>query len=512
MERGRFPMSDLTVFGSGQGFSAGDLNIDGYVAAVPAFQKVYVADGREYNASINSSGYHKIDMISTILVGASSGAFSAGETVTQAISGAKGTFLETIGSGATAKHLIYRTTTTEFDTTNVVTGGTSFETVSPTTVTAPPHWLNWILTTGDFPDGGSNAMALFEGRVWMNSMTNPNQWFATRQDNPLDLDTGQDDAKAAISSQSTLAGLVGDALIGFIPYKDNYLLFGCANSFYILRGGSTGAGNLSQLSTETGLFSPDSYCWDNVGNLYIIGLTGFYKFPNNMAVQGTALDNISMRLVPNLFKTLQLNRKTDRIVLGFDKDTNQIEVSITTMDGTWGVNFNYDISMDSIMPDTFAGGTIPSAFLYVNSYQDDVSGLLNGSYDGYIRKFDTAAKSDDGEIIDSYVLFGPLTISSLIKANVKIKETHIILSEASDGLVWELYQAESNELLVSGIKNATLTPTHTGTFTGGGMQASIYEKIASNSVAILLKNSTLDTSWSLEGIKFKYLIAGKTKG
>ena len=504
-------MSNITAFNSDNGFTAGDLKIDGYVAAVPAFQKVYIADGREYNASINSSGYHKIDMISTILVGATSGSFTVGETVTQAVSGATGTFIETIGSGATAENLVYRTTSTEFDTTNIVTGGTSSETVTPTEVNAPPHWLNWTLTTGDFPDGGSNAMALFEGRIWMNSMTNPNQWFATRQDDPLDLDTLQEDVKTAISSQSTLAGLVGDALVGFITYKDNYLLFGCANSFFILRGGSTGAGNLSQLSTETGLFSPDSYCWDNGGNLYIIGLTGFYKFPNNMAVQGTALDNISMRLLPNLFKTLKLNRKTDRVVLGFDKDANQIEVSITTMDGTWGIAFNYDISTDSIMPDTFSGGRIPSAFLYVNSYQDDVAGLLNGGYDGYIRKFDPEAKSDDGEIVDSYVLFGPITINELIKANVKIKEVHIILAEASDGMTWELYQAKSNELLVSGIKNSTLTPTHTGTFSGGGIQASIYEKIASDSIAIMLKNNTLDTSWALEGIKIKYMIAGKTK-
>lgn len=575
----------LTSLGSDNNFTAGDLEVVGYFAAVPAYQRVFVADGRPHNLDISESGYHKIDMTSTILVGASSGVFTIGETVTQATSEAAGIFVETIGSGATAKHLVYRTTTTEFNATYQVTGAQSAVTLTPSAVKAPPHWLNWHLTPnafssdgagtvetvgttalagtdttflttfkvgdtilvegespryisvitsdvaltvseafattaseltyklpcGRFPDGGSNAMELFDGRMWMNSMFNPNQYFTTRQGDMLDLDTSLDDVQAAFNSQTSETGLVADAIITFIKFKDNYLLFACANSFSILRGGSSGAGAINNLSSETGIFSPDSFCWDNNGNLYVIGLSGFFKFPNNMAVSGVGIDNISLRKVPDLFRTLQLNRKTDRVVMGFDKGRNIIRVSISTQDGVWSVAFCYDINTDSILPDTFVGDKVPSSFLYMNSYQDSISGLLVGCYDGYIRKEDSTVNTDDGDLIESYVLFGPITLNNLLRANVKAKEILVTLTEDSDGVEWELYAAKSNELLVSGIKAGTLDPIHSGTFESGGRQFPITEKIADESIALMLRNDTSDTSWGLENIKIRWVLAGKTK-
>ncbi len=503
----------LVELGSDNFFTAGDLQTTGYFAAVTAYQKIYIADGRPYSATIGDSGYHKIDMVDTALVGEVTGTFTLGESVTQAISGATGVFIETIGTGETAKHIVYRTTTTEFDTSNVVTGADSGATVTPTSVKAPPLWLNWTLTDGTFPDGGSNVMALFEGRIFMNSMYNPNQWFATRQGDPLDLDDSvENDVQAAISSQSSEAGVVGDSLISLIPYKDNYLIFGLANSFYILRGGSTGSGALSLLTEETGIFSPDSYCWDNEGNLYVVGLNGFFKFPNGMATESTGIDNISFRFQPNLFKSLKLNRKSDRVVLGFDRDNYLINVSISMQDGKWEVCFVYDIKNDCIMPDSYATGCVPSSFLYANDYSAGESGLLVGCYDGYVRVFDPETKSDDGTAIDSYTLFGPIVINDLIRAKIKVNEIQINLSEDSDGLSWYLYAGKSPEEIVRGIKDGSLNYLYTGTFTSGGRQAVIRDKIAGESIAILFRLNTLNSSWGLEGIKIRYSIAGKEKG
>lgn len=136
----------LTALVSGHGFTAGDLDTSGYVAMLPAYQKVYFADGRPYSAVKADSGYHILDFISTRLVGTVTGTFEAGETVTQTGSDAKGTFIETIGSGATAWHLIYRTTTAEFEAGKQVNGADSGAHVTPAAsanIVAPPHWLNW---------------------------------------------------------------------------------------------------------------------------------------------------------------------------------------------------------------------------------------------------------------------------------------------------------------------------------------------------------------------------------
>ena len=69
-------MATLTALAAGHGWTAGDLNTQGYFAMVPAWQKMFFSDGRPYNSSINSSGYHKLDFINTKLTGAASGALA----------------------------------------------------------------------------------------------------------------------------------------------------------------------------------------------------------------------------------------------------------------------------------------------------------------------------------------------------------------------------------------------------------------------------------------------------
>jgi hypothetical protein len=137
-----------------------------------------------------------------------------------------------------------------------------------------------------------------------------------------------------------------------------------------------------------------------------------------------------------------------------------------------------------------------------------------GCYDGYVRKFDPEVKDDDGEPIESFVLYGPITINQLLRANIKIKEIQLIFSEDTDGAVWEVYQAISNEKLLKGLQDKTLTPTHFGTVTGGGRKAAIYEKIAGESIAVLIRgNSSADPAenWGMEKIKIKYTISGRIK-
>src|SRR4030042_155167 len=104
----------LTALGATNGFTAGDLDTSGQVAVLPAYQKVYFADGRAYSATLADSGYHKLDFINTRLVGTASGSFTKGEVVTQETSEAAGIFDETVTVGAETWHLVYRTTTVEF--------------------------------------------------------------------------------------------------------------------------------------------------------------------------------------------------------------------------------------------------------------------------------------------------------------------------------------------------------------------------------------------------------------
>jgi hypothetical protein len=608
-------MIDLAALDSDNGFTSGDISPKGYVVVIPAYQTVYFADGRPYNSDISESGYHKLDMIRTSLVGAASGEFIPGEVFTQETSEAAGIFYETVGTGATAKHLVYRTTTTEFDTTNEITGDISGSTLTPTSVKAPPQWLNWILkgsipdsfdyegtadsanstnitdanlidiytvedeivdyyvyitggtgsrsyaqitaynevtgaitvadwlnssgeaggydpeadsifgisteapsSGGSFPDGGSTIGCLYNGRIFINSVFNPNQWYAFKQRDPLNLDTSLagESIDAAQSSQTCQAGLVGDALISFIPFKDVYLGFGCANSIWSLNGdpGSTG-GYLRNITEETGLFSPDSWCRDNKGNVYIVGLDGFYKLPASLMTDNGELDNISLRLTPGLFKSLSLNRLTDKVVLGFDKVRNIINVSITMFDGSWGTNFAYDVSNDAILPQVYQLGRMASDYLYFNSNIEENRNLLVGCYDGYIRYFDDDIKSDindedEEEAIVSKWFAGPIFIGDVIRAGLKIKEVQITLSNDADGLAYKLYAKNSAEDIIEAV-NSSETPIASGSFTTGGRQFSIRDKFKGEYVGILFYNESVDSSWAIESVKLLGSYSGQTK-
>ncbi len=498
-------MPTLTAIGAGHGFTAGDLDTDGYVAMVPAFQTVFFADGRPYDADITASGYHKLDFSNTKLTGTVTGAgWTAGEVVTQAVSGAQGIYIESVSTA----HFVYRTGTTEFDTTNVVTGADSTETTTPSAVTAPPHWLNWTLTDGDFPDGGSNIMTLAFGRIFMNSMSNPNQWFATRAGDPLDIEVSQSDVGSAVSSQTSKAGLVGDEITALIGYKDYYLIFGCTNEVWVLRSDPMSSGILSRVSKTTGIFSSTAFCWDDKENFYFLGSDGIYRLSAEALVNAQAPVNITKQHIPRLVRDMALNRRTDRVAMAYDKDRYGIMLSVTQMDGGWSTIFWIDLRTSdedgnvkaAVFPETYQEDHLPASLFYFNARRKDERLLLAGGQDGYIRKFDDDTYSDDGDnAIDSWAFIGPVVDPEKARGKVKLSNLSVTTGTDTTNLDVSIFSAETAEELVNNII-AGASPAIARTFTGDNLLATMNQKIENGAVAIRLGNDTAAKGWSMEKI------------
>lgn len=514
-------MATLTVLGATHGFTSGDLDTSGYVAVCPAFQKVYVADGRPYSATIADSGYHKIDFINTKLTGVASGTFIRGEVMTQAVSGAKGIFDQSIGN----YHFIYRTTTTEFNATNVVTGESSSETVTPSAVTAPPHWLNWTLNIGDFPDGGSNVMALCFGRIFMNNLSSPNQWFCTRKggtestngdtDAMLDLEVGQDDVGTAASSQTSKAGLVGDALVALIPYKDNYLVFGCRNQLWVLRSDPMAGGILTLISNETGIFGPTSWCWDDKNNLYFVGTDGIYSLSAEAIISGGTPTNITKENIPDLVKNMGLNRKTDRVVMSYDKLRYGINVSITQMDGEWSVSFWVDLRTGGFFPEEYAPDCIPASMMYFDSRTAELRGQMFGCYDGYIRKFDESSKhdkdaSDLSVPIDSYAVIGPIVDVKESDSDLQMSNVNVVVGTDTDSLTVKLHAATTGQELIDGVQDGSSLVV-SKELQGNALSSTIRQKVNGGAVAVEVGNPNVDETFSIERINADLANLGGSK-
>ena len=507
-------MPSLTALAAGHGFTAGDLDTSGQVGIQPAYQKVYFADGRAYSATKADSGYHRLDFLNTRIVGTVTGTFTQGEVVTQTDSGATGIFDENVGSGATAWSLIYRTTTTEFVHSKLITGADSGATVTPADsakIVAPPHWLNWTLSTGSFPDGGSNIMALCWGRVFMNSIQNPHQWFATRINDPLDLLLVVDDVASAQNSQATKkAGLVGDKIIAMIPYKGNTMVFGCLNNMFVMRADPAKGGFFTTLSDTTGIFSDTAYCWDDKNNLYFMGSDGIYGLTAAAIIEGQPPTNLTKEHLPKLISNLGLNRRTDRVTMEYDKDRYGIEISVSQYDGVWSAIFWLDLRTGGVFPEEYQEAHTPTILAYFDSRVKSQRTLLAGCNDGYIRKWDESEKSDDGAAaIESEVLLGPI-VGQNIRAKVSLDELSIRTGIDTDSITASVYSGLTAQHLIKNVIDNE-SPKVSKTFAVDKLLPSIRQHVEAVAVGIKLSNDSVASSWSMEKIDIDLQESGRSK-
>jgi hypothetical protein len=511
------PSLILMEDGGTEGFTAGDLEVQGYLAVIPAFQKIWFADGRPATDDINTSGMHKLDFINTRIESTATVSWVKGDVVSQTNAGGSsvGIFDEVVDRGSGVYWiLIYRTTTNEFTTGYDIVQAThgTLANADITGIVSPPHWLNWTPIVGDLPDGGSNIGCLCFGRIFLNSMLNPHQWSCSRLFDPLDWNTGATDVGAATISQNAKAGEVGDAIVAMIPYKDSYLIWGCANTMWILRSDPLQGGVNTCLSKATGIFSPTAYCWDDKNNLYFLGIDGIYSLSSDAIASALPPENITKKRMPKLITSLALNRRTDRVVMAYDKQRYGLQVSITQQDGQWSVNFWIDLRTGGLFPDTFPEGQTQSSLFYFDSYKSEERGLLLGGYDGYIRKLDETAKADEGSnIINSWVTLGAFNNPSQPRKKVGINEVSLTLGESSDGIGVDVYSANSSDLLVDNIltnQDSALNKS----FTGDSLKNSIIDKVAGIATAIKISNSTINQSWSIEDTNIELSDEGRKKG
>jgi hypothetical protein len=507
-------MATLTALGATHGWAAGDLNDDGTVQMIPYQQKVYFADGRTQA----DGGYNKLDFVNTRLVGTASGAFTAGEVMTQATSGAKGVFDQTIGSGATAWHLVFRTTATEFNAVNVVTGGTSSETVTPSAVTAPPHWTPWVETSGKegLPDGGANIGARAFGRIFLNNVFHPNQWYACRTGDPLDWLVSQSDVGTAVSSQTGDAATIGDEITAFVPIRDDYLVIGTVNGVHVMQGDPVQVGQMTQLKSATGIFNNTAHCFDDKGNLFFLGTDGIYVLTPDAIINATPPENVTKEHLPKLISDIGANRRTDRVSMAYDKDRFGIIVQIVQADGAWQTCFWLDLRSKEtwgIFPEDYGTSYVGASAMYFNSRRADQRALLIGGQDGYIRKWDDSQVDDDDTddtTISSRVVVGPLVPRDDPRKQITLEELSLKLGTNTDGVTVELYKEKTAQKVLDNIAASTGLFV-SKTFAYDGLTPSIRQKIQGAAIAINIKNATNGETFNIEQLVGNIADSGRIK-
>ena len=479
------------------------------------FQKVFVANGTKLGVA---------DFINTKLtITALTTAPTRGSTITQATSNAT----MVVDFVNTAKTEIYGYVTSgTFVTTGGYTlsgGGMDPATRVPSAVTAKPHWYAWTV----YPGGATGTMpvsaylgCLYRGRCVLSGNPNaPHQWYMSKIADPFDWVYDSTDPLTAVSGQSADAGKIGDIVRALIPYGDDFLIFGCANSIYILDGDPASGGSIDRLDETTGMFGCYAWCKDGEGNLYFWGSGGLYKMIGGRSKP----QNISQGNLPKWVDDWALNPATHRIVLSYDPFRNGIVISKTTIADGVNSDYWYDLKLEAFCPETYPDecGIYSSIFYDANSSLRD---MILGNKDGYIRKFDDTAKDDDvggsDDAISSYAVIPMVKLGIEEDADAEGKLTSLTIELSggassgaysdTDGVSYELHIGDDAETVMEDIEDGA-TAFASDTLSGTGRQTRIRTRARGRWLGIKLYNSTASETWAINVISGEVKPAGKIK-
>jgi len=506
---------------------ATDIDTTDQLVAFEAFQKVIVVNGT--NLKVADFVNTKIDL------GAGNELTTPpakGDVLTQATSGAS-MIVDFVDS---TKRYIYGFTTTSdaFNTLNTISSNDGIATMSPATftptsvveATSTPLWYDYttypdiVLSVDKFgQDAGTTKSfgslpgkaylgCLYRGRVVLAGHPSyPHQWYMSRQADIWDWAYLANDAQTPVAGNNSDAGELGDIIRALIPYKDDFLIFGCANSLWTLRGDPAAGGVLAEVDLTVGMFGVKSWCFDGDGNLYFWGNNGIY-------IMGTGFSGVrclTEGVLPNIVADEAPDPTTHRITMGYDKKRRGILICITLVSDGSNSNYYYDLRTGGFFPETYPNACGVYSIFNYNANDTGYADMLLGCTDGYIRKFLDSAKDDDSGASDTAI--SSYCVLPIIQMGVDGDSlgrlTSLTTTTAggnsdgdfgdSDSVNYGLYSADAGETVLENIIDGD-TARESGTITGSGKSSRIRKRIRGAFLGIKLSNESSAETWAIDKI------------
>jgi len=344
---------------------------------------------------------------------------------------------------------------------------------------------------GQVPTGCDN-IDRYRGRIVM-AKNDENLWYVSRQFDPLDWNYGADstDYGRAVAGSAAEAGEVGQNIKAIMPYNDDYMLFGCESSIWILRGDpATPSATLGPVSRAVGCVGGDAWCTTDRGEIVFLADSGLYA----LAAGGDGFPaQISVRL-PRELKGL--NSDLYQVSLAYDRRDQGVHIFVYqsgVTQGHWWVDWKRDGAY-GIFPVSLPDAQTPFCTLQTSNVIQDSTHVMMGCEDGYLRFFSDFFNTDDGTEIESYVDIGPFALGDGASREGRIQSMQATLGYTSGSVDWSVRVDRSAEA-------AFLSETFdSGTWDNTeGVQLTDRLKLRGMACIIRLDNSGL-TPWSMEHI------------
>jgi hypothetical protein len=237
----------------------------------------------------------------------------------------------------------------------------------------------------------------------------PHVWYMSRQGTFTDFDyaAASTDGGRAVAGTSADAGTIGEPITALICHSDDYMIFGCLNSMWILRGDPAYQGQIDNLSRNVGVVDKQAWCRGPGGEVYVLSRDGIYMIPPGG--QGGP-QPISRDVLPG--EMLDIDRTNYTVTLTYDFRARGVNIFITSNDAKQCKSYFFDLRTKAFWPETYPNSYQATAAHELISDSAVNSGVILGCRDGYLRRFYDGMETDDGTSITNYAVYGPIRLGN----------------------------------------------------------------------------------------------------
>jgi hypothetical protein len=311
--------------------------------------------------------------------------------------------------------------------------------VDPVTLTSVT-WASEV-TDGTLP-ADCQLISFFRGAAYLAATnSDPTIWYKSRTLDPLDWDYAADpQVSTAVAGNNGTVGQPADAITAIFGFADDYLVFGMARSIGVLEGDPNYGGQFQIKTRETGIVGPRAFCFDDRGNLYFVGAGGLY-----LMLRGSFDPSpVGPRKLRRQLEELDLS--ANFVQMEFRASDRTVRIYSTPTDGiTPATCFVLDTRTEGYFSDQIPIAHGPWAIEQINGVLDLDRNLIIGGNDGYVRRPNDDALTDDGVAIPSHVEIPIPDLGSGGLLEYIAQELQFVLAEGGGRITWRWFTAASPE-------------------------------------------------------------------
>lgn len=358
-------------------------------------------------------------------------------------------------------------------------------------------------TSGTLPEKCALAVVYHARIVMARAEGQPQNWYMSAAGDPNNWDfyPPTQSATQAIFGNNTAAEQCPDIINTLIPHNDDYLIFGCDHSIWLLRGDPVDAGQFDEVSSTIGMAFGKSWTKDPTGLLYFFGSKGgVYRMAGDSAPQhlSDARDGQDTSIQDRL-RDIDLAAFRVELVWDFERQGLIVlqlpyDETITEASKAWF----WDVKNNAWWEDLPGAKTLQpySAFVVDGDAADDRR-VVYGCEDGFVRELDSAAFDDDGTAISSSVTIGPIAAGR--DAETVLNRLRAIFASEQFGCSYTVFASDTPSELGTSVASGYFEP-------GLGQRLSVNRR--GSFIWVKLESNVIGQRWALEELEADVVLSG----